>query len=235
VADEPILKICAKCKEAKPLSEYLMRGDRGGRQVPRSQCKECMKKERAKRSPELAAKTAKWRKDDPERARESVRNCYHKHKSERNAYDRERWQDPARREPSLERNKIWKKNHPENVKASRAKIAPRLKVYYKKYNQDHPDQCAEYRNRRRALICEAGGDYTAEDIADIRRMQKDKCAYFAYCHTHLKGKGAVDHIVALSKGGTNDRRNLQLLCKSCNSKKHATDAIDFIQSRGGLI
>ena len=29
----------------------------------------------------------------------------------------------------------------------------------------------------------------------------------------------VDHILALSKGGTNERRNLRSLCKSCHSRK----------------
>lgn len=29
----------------------------------------------------------------------------------------------------------------------------------------------------------------------------------------------VDHIVPLDKGGTNDRENLQTLCRSCNSSK----------------
>lgn len=30
----------------------------------------------------------------------------------------------------------------------------------------------------------------------------------------------IDHVVALINGGTNDTQNLQLLCKSCNCKKH---------------
>lgn len=33
----------------------------------------------------------------------------------------------------------------------------------------------------------------------------------------------VDHIVPVSKGGTNEMDNLQALCKSCHSKKTARD------------
>ena len=49
------------------------------------------------------------------------------------------------------------------------------------------------------------------------------------------GKMHVDHIIPLSKQGRNDRRNLQLLCVSCNLKKHARDPIDHAKSLGMLL
>lgn len=38
-----------------------------------------------------------------------------------------------------------------------------------------------------------------------------------------EGPLAIDHIVAVSKGGSNEPTNLRTLCRSCNSKKGASD------------
>lgn len=42
----------------------------------------------------------------------------------------------------------------------------------------------------------------------------------------------VDHIVPLSRGGTNHRENLQPLCQSCHSRKTATQDGGFGAKRG---
>jgi len=39
----------------------------------------------------------------------------------------------------------------------------------------------------------------------------------------------------LSRGGSNDKYNLQLLCPTCNLKKSAKDPIDFAQENGNLL
>jgi 5-methylcytosine-specific restriction endonuclease McrA len=100
------------------------------------------------------------------------------------------------------------------------------------YRLANPERTTATHHRRRAKERSAAGSWAAADIQEIRRMQRDKCAV---CRKPLKGKGDVDHIIALANGGSNDRRNLQLLCHSCNSSKQARCPVEFMQSRGLLI
>ncbi|MFZ1365737.1 MAG: HNH endonuclease signature motif containing protein, partial [Brachymonas denitrificans] len=78
----------------------------------------------------------------------------------------------------------------------------------------------------------AGGTHTAEDVADLFRLQRGKCAC---CRTSIKRCYHVDHIEPLARGGSNDRTNLQLLCPTCNTRKSAKHPIEFMQSRGLLL
>jgi 5-methylcytosine-specific restriction endonuclease McrA len=63
-------------------------------------------------------------------------------------------------------------------------------------------------------------------------MQKYKCAY---CAKKLGTAYDVDHIVPLSKGGSNWPANLQLTCGTCNNRKHAKDALAFARELGKLL
>lgn len=46
-------------------------------------------------------------------------------------------------------------------------------------------------------------------------MERDRCCVNCGSHDDLE----IDHIVPVSKGGSSDIDNLQLLCKACNRKK----------------
>jgi 5-methylcytosine-specific restriction endonuclease McrA len=44
-----------------------------------------------------------------------------------------------------------------------------------------------------------------------------------------------DHIVALSRGGSNSMSNIQLLCAPCNRKKYNKDPLVFAREQGRLL
>ena len=73
------------------------------------------------------------------------------------------------------------------------------------------------RQKRRALEKKAIGYFCEGDIKMLFRQQAGCCAYclepIAYGQFH------IDHVIPLSKGGTNWRRNLALTCATCNLSK----------------
>lgn len=87
-------------------------------------------------------------------------------------------------------------------------------------------------SKRRALKAGAIGTFTEKDVRAIFALQRGRCAV---CKRELDKSFHRDHIIALASGGTNDKLNLQLLCKSCNSRKHKKDPIKFMQENGYLL
>ena len=64
---------------------------------------------------------------------------------------------------------------------------------------------------------------------EVGEAQGWKCRY---CQRDLSGKGtsALDHIIPVTKGGTSDLNNLQLLCRRCNIRKSAHVPSDQLTS-----
>lgn len=71
--------------------------------------------------------------------------------------------------------------------------------------------------RRRAYKRATHGTYTLQEIEQQRRRQHNTCYY---CKCKLK-KYHIEHVVPLSRHGTNDISNLVLSCPTCNLKKGA--------------
>jgi len=71
---------------------------------------------------------------------------------------------------------------------------------------------------KRAKRRGAEGKHSAEDIARIWNEQEGLCAI---CGMPLDGTEHVDHIIPLSRGGSNWPDNIQLLCPPCNMTKGA--------------
>lgn len=127
-----------------------------------------------------------------------------------------------------------------NYKNRRAKDPEKVKAQnhatYRRWFEKNPDHVRKIKvineHKRRAKIAKSEGSFTREDIDEIRKLQKGKCAY---CKKKLGKKERVDHIKAVGKGGSNYPSNLQLLCEHCNVSKKDRDPIDHMQKMGMLL
>lgn len=98
----------------------------------------------------------------------------------------------------------------------------RNKEYFREYdkrryhNNPEPRKALSAVGRSRRKNAE--GIFTYTDIAKLFFKQQGKCVY---CGEELVKGQHIDHIMPLSKGGTNWPDNLQLLCPTCNLRKNA--------------
>ena len=132
--------------------------------------------------------------------------------------------------------KEWRRKNPDLAHALRSNWQKRNRTYLnawaKEWFDRNPGKRVQYHSARRTRVLKAEGSFTADDARAIRKAQRDRCAY---CRTKLYGRGHLDHIIALSKGGTNWPRNLQWLCETCNVRKSAIDPVEFARREGRLL
>ena len=135
------------------------------------------------------------------------------------------------------KRKSWVNNLEKCRKQSRdwgRKNAQAARERARNWHANNLDRARANRHNRRSIERSADGSHTASDIVRIRAAQRDRCA-MPGCQIKLNGKGHLDHIIALSKGGSNWPNNLQFLCAPCNLSKHDRDPIEFAQSLGLLV
>ena len=124
-----------------------------------------------------------------------------------------------------ERIAIWIKNNPgkrkEYTQKNRNSHREQRREYDKKYcKTPHARLSRRLQNmRRRSLI-----PIQCETISEVLYSNNSKCVY---CNRKVKYNGSsynklyanIDHIIPISKDGTNHRSNLALSCLECNQKK----------------
>ena len=126
------------------------------------------------------------------------------------AYDRVRWYARPPRDPLQARayTQRYKRDHPEWNRVRSAM-----------YKRNHPDKVREQVNRRRAKWHGAPGRVTVSEFWKKCDTLLWTCHY---CGCVLdRTTATMDHVVPLSKGGTNFLDNILPACRSCNSKKGA--------------
>jgi 5-methylcytosine-specific restriction endonuclease McrA len=102
----------------------------------------------------------------------------------------------------------------------------------REWRRANKDKVNVWVRNRRAKLKQLSGSHSYADIQFLLTQQRGLCAC---CRVDIRKTFQVDHVIAVSAGGANDRSNLQLLCKPCNLKKRARDPVEFMQSRGFLL
>lgn len=185
-------------------------------------------------------KSAKARKANPELSKRATA-----------AQNKRYSEDPLFRQAAISRATAWAKENKEKksaylksyYQANKERASSQAKARYEK-NRSCPEWVAKERERqakkhaenpehkrsavrtRRARIKKAEGNHNAKDIASILISQNHRCTY---CNTCLKRGYVVDHIVPLSRGGTNWPENLQCLCAECNGRKWCKSHEQFLE------
>lgn len=213
-------RVCSMCDESKPAECFSLNAGR-----LRSRCKPCR----------AAIQTARYRAN-PEPAREYFRKRALSTKPQKAQYDRQyRARNSerirARVKAAYHRNKAAGLNprpltdiEKEAVRARAlrwyAANSERAKARVSTYRRSNREKNRAWQQAYRAKRKSGDGVTAAQWIAilDLYRWQCLACGETESI--------TMDHIVPLSRGGRHEPSNIQPLCKSCNSRKHAR-TIDY--------
>lgn len=199
------MKTCRICKADKPLDEFY--------QAPKmrdgffSECKPCAR-----------AISLKWKNKNRARTRKTALDKY--------------YADPA---AAAKKSAIYYLENTDKLRtASRIYYAENVdhcRSRNRQWKSENKEQVLVLNHRYRAKHRGVEGTHGIDDIERIFSQQKGKCAV---CRTPLGPNRHRDHIVPLSRGGSNWAKNIQLLCPPCNLSKNARDPVEFMQSVGFL-
>ena len=193
------MKTCARCYITKPYSEFS-KGPRY-RDGYQSYCKDCMRAYRAEKF-----STSEAIRAERDRTRDYYRN--NQEARERNrAAGRERDKEKWHNDPNYRDRKNKQKR--ELIRKS-----PRWQRNARMYGRIK-------QQRRRARLHLLTEHFTKQQWEELCAKYDHRCLACG-----AKAPLTADHIVPLSRGGSNAIGNIQPLCKPCNNKKY-TRTIDM--------
>jgi|SRR5579872_3653719 len=201
-------KYCPKCETVKCVSHFYISKQTG---KLFSYCRECSRK-----------RLTQWSIEHPERRRERQRRWLIEHPERRKEIVRRYNQSDHAKEAhkGLRHDGYYRKIDAMYYQSHREeKIQNTLQ-----WKKEHPDQSRVLRSKYRARKRQAHGDFTLEEWTSLVERYNHTCLCCG--QREPKIKLTADHVIPLSRGGSNDIGNIQPLCKSCNCKKH-DKIIDF--------
>jgi 5-methylcytosine-specific restriction endonuclease McrA len=137
------------------------------------------------------------------------------------------------REKAIEYSRNWVLNNKERAREvyevwyakNRIEQIEKVKIW----SVENKDKSDANKRRYRGRKVNAEGDHTPEDIEALLNWQNFLCAG---CDVDLTTRAYhIDHIMPLSRGGSNWPWNLQILCPTCNISKSDKHPDDWVKPK----
>lgn len=122
----------------------------------------------------------------------------------------------ANREKKAEADRAYREANKERIRARDRAYYAANKDRAKEYRRKNADRIRLHVRRRRALQGNAEGSHTDRDVKRQHSAQKGRCYW---CGKKVGKVYHVDHIVPLSRGGSDSPENLVIACPHCNVSK----------------
>lgn len=188
-------------------------------------CKRCYMRQWKRNNPDkIRAQYKKWVEKNPNGNAEKARR-YKAMYPERVRAKNQRWNDANR-----DYRKKWKKDNPDKVKKYYEDWRRKNPNYNKDWQEAHPD----FEERVRKIWRKENPDkikvYNARARAKRAGHEENatllerewRALLFGFQCVYCGGKYEhIDHLVSLTRGGTNTSENLVPACGRCNQSKHA--------------
>tara|TARA_B100000401_G_C52616325_1_gene629153 strand:- start:337 stop:774 length:438 start_codon:yes stop_codon:yes gene_type:complete len=97
------------------------------------------------------------------------------------------------------------------------------RAYVKAWRKKNPKKASEGYKRRQKLV--DGWAPNAQQKIELYGKANGHCRY---CNAALGKDAEVDHAIPLTRGGTHEMSNLDLICPGCNGNKHAKTPEEYV-------
>lgn len=211
-------KTCTKCEINKPVSEFYRR-----RNGYKSSCKRCLY---------LASKDqrAKFRRENATHVKRQKSEEYQRHKDDYIARAA-KWSLANSEKSRTIKDRWYRKNRDAFLRkcADRHRDNPeKLRQRVKAWRKKNPGKRRAQSAKRRAQVISPSG--ASKDVKAFYEhvAQADRIRCYWCNRLVKKSHRQVDHIVPLARGGQHAVINLCCSCSTCNNRKHAKTAAEFV-------
>lgn len=173
---------------------------------------------------QLIQRQREYRAAHLEEDRQRSRDNHRQHKEERSEYQKA--YNLAHATRILERVRIWNRVN-----------AERLKLQKKAWRDANIEKARrhgrEQVNRRRILKMNAAGSHSSDEISALYFEQNGRCAYCGIpIYFDIERDVSEDHVIPLTRGGSDAIGNILLACRSCNAQKNDKTPDEWEKVRG---